>query len=153
MVVGHIVTASGGNSVKPVVGKIGHQVARSDKGAVELVLGIGHAVFGEDGFEAVLVKRLVVHHERKPLQAIGNLRPYLGERLCRVGILADKAMNLSSPIGVVIRFGADKRVEPIDYLAAAYDYHAHAAHAAAPAVGGLKIYCCEIIHHYNNGVI
>ena len=115
-------------------------------GAIEIIVRVIHLIAAEDGFQATLVKRLVVGNQRQTLDEWFNLCPHVGEDGCVVGILVTQAVDALAPVVVVVGFGLDERVERVGHPAVTHHDHTHRAHAGALAVGRLKVYCCKISH-------
>lgn len=146
VMVGHIVAAGGGYSVEAMARKVAQASAGCGEGAVELIVGVRHAVFGEDGFQAALVEGAVVGHQRQAGDAGLYLLPHIGEEGVSVGVAAGEAVNLGCLVGIIVGNRLNERVEFIYYLAVAHHDNADAADARPPLVGRLEINRCKVFH-------
>ena len=151
MVSGQVVAAARRDDVESVA-SFGPHLARRDARAVKIVVGVVHPIDTEDGFQAALVKRLVVRHQRQPLNERLYPFPYVRENGGRIGICLTQSVNIAAPVGVILRLGLDERVESFYRLASAHDNHTDRTHRRPVVVGGLKIYRCEIFHIFCLGL-
>jgi hypothetical protein len=101
-------SAQFGHSVQLMVGSLGESTAGSPQRTQERIVGIIHAITSENGFQTVLVKRLVVCHEGQALDERLHLSPDIGEHPRFIGISPRESMHTGAPIRVVIGFGLDK---------------------------------------------
>ena len=124
----------------------GPYASRLDERAAEWVVGIVHPIAAEDRLQTVLVKRLVVGHQREPLQAWRYLCPDFRENGSLARVALREPVHLAAPEVVVLRHRLDERVEGVCHHAVAHDDHAHRAYACGLRVGCLKIYCCKVFH-------
>ena len=94
MVFEHI-SAGFRNSVKLMIGQsFAEKFAGSPASAFELVVGVGHAVGLEDGFQAAFVKGTVVCDKCKPFNFWRDLFPYIRENRSIVGVAVPKSVYL-----------------------------------------------------------
>ena len=113
---------------------------------MELIIGIVHLIHLEHRLQASLVKGRVVSHQWQSLNLWLNLSPYLWKYPGVHGILHGKSMHPSIPIGIILRLWLDETVVAIHNLTIPYNHNAHGANAGSLLVGGLKVYCCKILH-------
>ena len=141
------VAAGGRHGMQLVVGQLRSEMAaRGPAGAKELVVRIIHLIGLEHGLEATLIEGTIVGHQRQSGDAGDNLPPHVWEERGGVGIGMAEAVNLLAEPRIVVRSGADERVEGVGDEAAAHHHHAHAAHTAALSVGGLEIDGGKVLH-------
>lgn len=141
------VAAGGRHGMQLVVGQLQPEMAaRGPAGAKELVVRIIHLIGLEHGLEAALIEGTVVGHQGQSGDAGRNLPPHVGKERRSVGIGVTEPMNLLAEPRIVVRSGADERVEGVGDEAATHHHHAHAANAAALSVGGLKVDSCKVVH-------
>jgi len=146
VVVLHAEAAGLGDGLQLVV-RQGRELATGDTKCVEeLIVGIVHPIDAEDGFEATLVEGPVVGHKGQTLYQRLYLCPYFREDGGVFCVFPAKAMNLRTPVVVVVRLGLNEGVERIDYLAVTNDNDTNRANAAALVVSRFKIYSCKISH-------
>ena len=146
MVVLHAEAAGLGDSLELVVGQGGELATGDTEGVEELIVGIVHPIDAEDGFEATLVEGSVVGHKGQTLYQRLYLCPDFREDGGIFCVFPAKAMNLRTPVVVVVRLGLNEGVERIDYLAVTNDNDTNRANRTALIIGGLKIYCCKFLH-------
>ena len=104
-----------------MVGQLWKSLARSHTGAIELVIRIIHLIATEHSFQATLVERLVMGHQRKSFDQWLNLCPHLREHRGVFCILSSQTMHLRTPIIIVVRLRLNQGIERIHYLAIAYN--------------------------------
>ena len=146
VVVLHAEAAGLGDGLELVVRQGGKLATGDTKRVEELIVGIVHPIDAEDGLEAALVEGSVVGHKGQTLYQRLYLCPDFREDGGIFCVFPAKAMNLRTPVVVVVRLGLNEGVEGIDYLAVPNDNDTNRADAAALVVGGLKINCCKIFH-------
>ena len=112
----HLETADGGYCVQVMVVQVREKATRGPEGIKELVVGVVHLINPEHCFQATLVKRFVVGHQEQALNQGFYLRPDVRENRCIIGICTAKAVNLGTPIVVVVRLRLNERIECIDNL-------------------------------------
>jgi hypothetical protein len=135
-----------GNSLELVVRQGGELATGDTKGVEELIVGIVHPIDAEDGFEATLVEGPVVGHKGQTLYQRLYLCPDIREDGGIFCVFPAKAMNLRTPVVVVVRFGLNEGVEGIDYLAVPYNHDTNRADAAALVISRFKVNRCKILH-------
>ena len=131
-----------------MVEQLWKSLARSHTGAIELVIRIVHLITTEHSFQATLIERLVMSHQRKSFNQWLYLCPHLWEHRGIFCILSSQAMYLRTPIIIVVRLRLNQGIERIHYLAIAYYHHAHRADTGPLVVGSLKVYCCKVCYIY-----
>ena len=146
MVVLHAEAAGLGDGLELVVRQGGELATGDTKGVEELIVGIVHPIDAKDGLEATLVEGSVVGHKGQTLYQRLYLCPDFREDGGIFCVSPAKAMDLRTPVVVVVRLGLNEGVEGIDYLSVTNDNDTNRADAAALVVGGLKINCCKIFH-------
>ena len=90
--------------------------ARCGASTVELIVGIVHLIDTEDGFQAALVKGLIMGYQRQSIDKSLYLLPYFGEDRGILCIFCTKSMHLTAPVIIILRFGLDEGIELIHYL-------------------------------------
>ena len=147
MVVDKVEAAGRRNRMELVIGqKFPEVFACGTAGAIELIVRVIHLVAAHYGLQAAFVKGAVVRHEGQALDERLNLFPNIRKHRCVLGVFLGDAMNNGVPIVVIIWLGLDEGIERVHELPFPNDHHAHATHAGALVVGGLKVYGGEIIH-------
>ena len=146
MVVLHAEAAGLGDGLQLVV-RQGRELATGDtEGVEELIVGIVHPIDAEDGLEATLVEGPVVGHKGQTLYQRLYLCPDIREDGGIFCVFPAKAMNLRTPVVVVVRLGLNEGVERIDYLAVTNDNDTNRADAAALVISRFKVNRCKILH-------
>ena len=141
-----MITTGSGNGVELVLGQIREFSTRYAQGVVELVVRVVHLIDTHHGFQAALIKRLVVGHEGQAFNQRLYLRPHLGKDGSFFRIFTAEAMHLAAPVVIVVRLRLNERIERIHYLAISHNDNTYRTNAAALVVGCLKIYRCKIPH-------
>lgn len=103
-----VVSAEGGHGVQLVVLRPRESATGGPQRIIEIIVGIIHLVDPEDGFQAVLVERLVVGDEGESLNQRGYLCLYLAEYGRIVGILAGESVHLCAETAVVVGLRLDE---------------------------------------------
>ncbi len=148
VVLGEVVATTGCHRLQLMVGQFpAKYTAGGTASAMELIIGIVHAIHTEYRLEATLVKHTVMRHQRQPLDERSHLGPHLRKDVSPFRILFRQSMNHRTTVIVIFRFGMNEEILFIDHLSASHYHHAHTANAAALVVGRLKIYSCKIIHN------
>lgn len=141
-----VVAAVGGYGVQLVVWKMWKDAARGAERVVEHVVGIVHLIDSEHCFQASLVERTIVCHERKVLNEWFYLCPHLWKDWCFAGVGTAKTVHSGAPVVVIVWLWLDERVERVCYLAIADDDDANRADRRTAAVGCLEVNCCKVEH-------
>ena len=129
-----VVAAAGSDDVE-IVMAARPDFARSDAGAIELIIGIIHLINAEDGFQTVLVEGFVMSHKRQAALAVHavdafdavlleqgfHLFPHEREDGRILGVFGAKPMHLSTPVVVIFWLGLDEGIKSIDNLSVAND--------------------------------
>lgn len=130
-----------------VVGQQAAQLAaRGLQGAVEGVIGVVQVVGTVGGDEAAAVEGGVVRHEWQVAHQWLESLPHFVECGRVLGVLARQSVYGGVIGEVVVGVGLYEAVSLIYYLPVPDEYKADAAHARPHIVGGLKVYCYEIVH-------
>lgn len=116
MMVLKVVTATLGDNVE-VMMTTRPYLARFYKGAVERIVGIVHLIHSEDSLEACLVESLVMGYKRQSFYLRLNLFPDIGEDWSFLSIFTAESIDTGTYIIIIVRFGMDKRVELVYFLA------------------------------------
>ena len=146
VVILHIETACGGNGLELMVFQVGLQAAGCCKGVEELILGIIHLIGAEDCTKATLIKWSVMGNQGQSLNQGFYPCPHVWENGSLLGILTAKAVNLGTPIVIVVRLWMNERVELIHNLSVPNDDHTNRTYRRTIIVGRFKIYSCKISH-------
>ena len=116
MVVGKVISAAGSNNVE-IMAATGPYLPRFYKCTKELVVGIVHLIYTENGFQATLVKGFVVGNQRQSF----NLRlyppPHIGKDRGILGIGGCQSMHPATPEVVILRLWLYERIELIHLFA------------------------------------
>ena len=146
VVLSQVKSAVGSNGVQLMVGQLLELALGGHAGAVELIVRIIHLVATKHGLQAALVKGFVMGNERQPLNQGLDLGPNEREYGSIVGVLMAQAVYALAPVAVIVGFGLDKGIEGVGDFTVTHDDDPHRTHAGAFVVGGLKVYCCKVLH-------
>ena len=134
-------------SVKLMVWQLTTEMAaRGATGAEELIIRIIHLVAAHHRFEASLVERTVVRHQRQAFDQRLNLFPNVWEHRSILGIRLGNSMYHSVPVKIVVWFWLNQGIELIRDNTVTYHHYPNTAHTGGMIVGGLKIDGSEVVH-------
>ena len=147
MMVEKVVAAGGGDSLELMVGKGAAEKAAGARQRVqENVIRIVHLIDPEHGFQAALVERGVMRHERKPFNEWLDFLPNIRKNRSVLRVLWTQAVDVLTEPSVVLRLRMDERVEPLHDLSPTDNYDSDAAYTAGTLVGRLEVYRRKISH-------
>ncbi len=140
-------TASLGNRLKPVIGKLlSEHPTRSPASAIEPVVGPRHAEQAEARSQTPLVERRVVGHQRQISDQGRNPGPHIREIGCIGRIGSRHTVNERAEPTVIIRPRVDQPISRIDNRTVAHDHQTDRTDARPFAVRGFEIDGGEIFH-------
>ena len=116
VVVFKVVTATLGDDVKIMMTSRPY-LAGFYEGTVERIVGIVHLIHSEDSLEACLVESLVVGNKWQSFYLRLNLFPDIGEDWSFLCVFTAEPVDSGAYIIIIVRFGMDKRVELVYFLA------------------------------------
>ena len=87
------------------------------EGAIEWIVGIVHLVHAEDGLEAGFVKCFIVGYQWQSFYFGFNLLRDIREDWCFLSVFTAESVDSGAYIIIIVRFGMDKRVELVYFLA------------------------------------
>jgi hypothetical protein len=99
--------------------------ARSHTCTVKLIIRIIHLIATEYGFQATLIKRLIMGYKGQSLNKWLYLFPYFWEYGGFFCVLTSKTMYLATPIIIVVGLWLNQRVESIHYLTITHYHYTH----------------------------
>ncbi len=146
MVVLHAESASLCNSLQLVVWQKRKHSSRHTKCIKELIVRIVHPIDTKHSFEATLVERSVVSHQRQTLNQRFYLSPNIWKNGSVVCVFVSQPMNSPTPIIVVVRLRLNEGIERIDNLAIPDDNDTHRTNRTPFIIGRLKIYRRKVSH-------
>ena len=130
VMISQIVSAMGCNGLQLVVDQERIHPPGQAAGAIKLIFGIGQVVGKMGGFQATLIERAVMGHQRNILQLGGDTGPDFFKigRIERV--LHRNTMHGCRPPGIKIRSGTDKAIDRVYNLVVLYNSNTHMENAA-----------------------
>ena len=119
---------------------------RHTKGVVELVVRIIHLITTEYCLQAAFIEGSIMSHKGQALNQRLYLFPYLRKNGGIVCVFTTEAVNLRTPVVIVVWFRLNEGVEGIHNLSVPDNNYAHRTNRTPLVIGCLKIYCCKISH-------
>lgn len=116
MMAGQAVSATSGNSMQLMIGKLLAEFAtRSPACTKKQIAGIWQPIMPVYLFQTPFVERAVVCHQRQSLYKRSYFAPNVRKIIGFIGICRRKPMYFGSPQGIIIRIRTYKPVYFIDY--------------------------------------
>lgn len=97
-----MITAFCCNGMQLVVWKIRECTTRGSECVIKHIVRIIHLIDTEYGFQTAFVKSFIMGNEWQAFNQWYDLCPYFGKDRSIVGILLAQAMNLATPIIIVV---------------------------------------------------
>ena len=125
VVVLHAETTSLGNCLELMVRQTGELAAGGAKGVVELVVRIIHLITTEYCLQAAFIEGSIMSHKGQALNQRLYLRPHFWKDGSIICILTAEAVNLRTPVVIVVWFRLNEGVEGIYNLSVPDNNYAH----------------------------